>query len=281
MSGVIHTGDALTVLRTLPDASVQCCVTSPPYWGLRDYRVAGQLGIEKRPSEYVAKLVAVFGEVRRVLRPDGTLWLNLGDSYNNRTKVRTESRQPARNGFKDDNWHERAARGGCRMTVNDYGLKEKDLVGIPWRVAFALQDAGWWLRSDIIWSKPVGSDPTKDRPTRSHEYMFLMSKSKRYVYDEKAIREATANGNGEKNRRTVWAIAPGKHPGAHFAVFPPELPERCILAGSQPGDVVLDPFAGSGTTCAVANTLGRSFIGIELNPDYVALGERRVAASNV
>lgn len=295
------TGDALSVLRTLPATSMQMCVTSPPYWGLRDYGVPGQLGAERTPLDYVAKLVAIFAEVRRVLRDDGTLWLNLGDCYIN-AKGRAHGADPK----------QRARRFGLRpqdASIRNFpGLKPKDLVGVPWRVAFALQDDGWYLRSDIVWEKPNAMpDSVTDRPTKSHEYIFLLSKSRRYHYDGDAVREPStgrASGNRERKtangrpghrpadhygasipsaakdtrqRRTVWTIPTKPYKGAHFAVFPPELPRLCILAGSRAGDTVLDPFAGSGTTCAVAKLLGRHFIGIELNEEYMALAEQRIA----
>lgn len=295
----ILTGDALTVLRTLPAASVQVCVTSPPYWGLRDYGVPGQIGAEKTPAEYIAKLVAIFAEVRRVLRDDGTCWLNLGDTFIN-AKGMAHGVDPK----------QRARRFGLRPNdVSVPGYKRKDLAGIPWRTAFALQDDGWYLRSDIVWNKPNAMpDSVTDRPTRSHEYIFLLAKSLRYFYNGYAVlepsterasgnvRRKVANGRSghrpayhfgasipwtpsgnERQRRTVWTIATKPYKGTHFAVFPPELPRICILAGSRAGDVVLDPFAGSGTTLAVARSLGRGFIGVELNGDYKTLSDKRIA----
>lgn len=282
-------GDALEVLTGLPSESVACCVTSPPYWGLRDYGVPGQLGTEKTPAEYVAKLVAVFREVRRVLRADGTLWLNLGDTFVNAKGVPKQSTRRFRLRPHD---------------VSIPGLKRKDLVGIPWRTAFALQDDGWWLRSEIVWSKPnVMPESVVDRPTKAHEQIFMLTKELRYFYNAVAIAEPVTRGyagssflKGKtakaglgrasslpreerkiRNARSVWTIPTVPYKGAHFAVFPPEIPRRCILAGSRVGDVVLDPFLGSGTTCAVAKTLGRSFIGIELNSEYAALAEGRIA----
>jgi len=190
MSVRILTGDALTGLRALPDASVNCCVTSPPYYGLRDYGMADQIGLEETPDAYVAKMVEVLSEVKRVLRDDGTLWLNIGDSYNNRAKVRTSSHQPALNGFVDDNWADRSARGGVRMSIADGDLKEKDLIGIPWLLAFALRADGWYLRKDIIWHKPNPMpESVRDRPTSAHEYVFLLAKSSAYYYDADAIAE--------------------------------------------------------------------------------------------
>ena len=281
----------------LDDQSVQCCVTSPPYWGLRDYGVDGQLGLESTPEEYVANMVAVFREVRRVLKDDGTLWLNLGDSYAN-----TGGMTGGTNSKEGSN--SRASRMfTCGYRALSPGLKPKDLVGIPWRVAFALQADGWWLRSDIIWSKPNPMpESITDRPTKAHEYIFLLSKSARYYFDadaisEPSIRAGSVNGGcyggnappgvgrgirpdiiiGERrNIRTVWTIATRPYPDAHFATFPEELPRLCIKAGSKPGDTVLDPFAGSGTTIKVARNLGRHGIGVELNPEYLKLAEQRI-----
>lgn len=296
----IHVGDVREVLPTLPSESVQCVVTSPPYWGLRDYGVVGQLGLEETPEEYVENIVAVFREVRRVLRDDGTLWLNLGDSYNNRSKIRSSSHQPSLNGFVDSTWRKDAERGRVRMSATRGEIKEKDLVGIPWMVAFALRTDGWYLRSDIIWAKPNPMpESVTDRPTKAHEYLFLLTKSPTYYYDADAISEPvthgerfhgdygkpgvikdTASRNGRldfdnqttrRNRRTVWTVATQPYPDAHFATFPEDLVEPCILAGSPVQGVVLDPFAGSGTTLAVAKRLDRQPVGIELNPAYVPL----------
>lgn len=308
-------GDCREVLRTIPDESVQCCVTSPPYWGLRDYGVEGQIGQEKSPEEYVRTLLGVFREVRRMLKTDGTCWLNLGDSYASKIVP---------------------------------GYKSKDLIGIPWMAAFALRWDGWWLRSDIIWSKPnCMPESVTDRPTRSHEYIFLLTKSEHYFYDYRAIKEPCSksflndprhekgsnennikngyeengaqnpkgphrlfgrerskmNGDGDKqrghsrrhagfndrwdkmshaeqcagmrNKRDVWTVSPASYKEAHFATFPPKLITPCILAGSAAGDTILDPFAGSGTTGEVAISNGRKFIGIELNPSYEPMIKKR------
>ena len=305
-------GDALEVLRSLPAESVQCCVTSPPYWGLRDYGVAGQLGLERTPEEYVARMVEVFREVRRVLRDDGTLWLNLGDSY-------AGSGMTGGTASKDGG-AARVARmfhGNRRDTVPE--LAQKQLIGIPWRVAFALQADGWYLRSDIIWAKPNPMpESVTDRPTKAHEYLFLLTKSQRYYYNAGAIKEPCQSGPSDvrkmveslpriggkhkelidplskasaatnigrkrsvgnpdgRNARTVWTIPTQPFPGAHFAVMPDALVEPCIAAGSREGDAVLDPFAGSGTVGVVCARAGRHFVGIELKSDYVEMARRRI-----
>lgn len=277
MSSVIRTGGALAVLRAMPDASVQCCVTSPPYFGPRDYGTEGQIGLERTPAEYVVRLVEVFREVRRVLRDDGTCWLNLGDSYvssGGHTKQGGSSQRKVRSNVDAQN-HDTGRHG--------FGLPIKNLIGAPWRAAFGLQDDGWILRSEIIWEKPnVMPESVTDRPTRAHESLFLFTKKDRYFYDLDSVREPHRAGAKDghplgRNARSVWSINTQPYKGAHFAVFPEELPRRCILAGSRPGDTVLDPFAGSGTTGAVCKQLGRSFIGIELNADYKALAEKRIA----
>lgn len=309
-------GDCIEGLRTLPDASVHCCVTSPPYWGLRDYGHAGQIGLESTPEAYVSRMVEVFREVRRVLREDGTLWLNLGDSYCggggyapdapcNKRRAEGES-WGAMNAFST---REGEARKKARPGYTPPGLKAKDLVGIPWRVAFALQADGWWLQQDIIWHKPNPMpESVRDRCTKAHEYVFLMTKSERYFYDAEAVSEAVASssvsrlqqptlpeqagslrvpgktngpmkavgGTDTRNRRSVWTVTTKPYSGAHFATMPPDLVEPCIKAGCPEGGTVLDPFAGSGTTLAVAATLGRNAIGCELNPEYIALAERRI-----
>ena len=293
-------GDALSVLRTLPDASVQCCVTSPPYWGLRDYGTDGQLGAEETPYEYIDKLVTIFAELRRVLRSDGTVFLNLGDTYAANRSYQCAS---TKGGAKHS-----PAQGfqGSKMRVPQ-GLKAKDMVGVPWRAAFALQDDGWWLRSDIVWEKPNQMPSSvKDRVTTAHEYVFMLTKSADYFFDSAAIAEPVTRGyagssftrgktgalwpnQGEKPRdetkttrncRSVWSISTTPYKGAHFAVFPEELPRRCILAGSRAGDMVLDPFSGSGTTCAVAKTLGREFVGIELSGEYIDLARQRLGRTD-
>jgi DNA modification methylase len=289
-------GDCREVLRTLPDESVHCVVTSPPYFGLRDYGVDGQIGLEPSPDEFVAALVSVFAELRRVLRKDGTAWLNLGDSYAGSGKYSANSPSNV-NGSKQST---NMASAGLAMPVPD-GLKAKDLIGIPWRVAFALQADGWWLRQDIIWSKPNPMpESVTDRCTKAHEYLFLLSKSQRYHYDADSIRQQPSgrtdpirsfgnvpdrNDEGHSfaldalkgaNRRSVWEVSTQPFSEAHFATFPPALIEPCILAGCPKGGTVLDPFGGAGTTGLVADRLGRDAILIELNPEYAAMAERRI-----
>lgn len=347
----IREGDALTKLAELEAGSIQTCVTSPPYFGLRDYgtakwrggdhgcdhstprsrgddirlsdkqgtsagsrpntqrecgcgavRVDGQLGLEKTPEAYVAALVGVFQGVRRVLRNDATVWLNLGDSYAATTRG-TGGSNPQVGGGKTTILE--GQNYGARRFVLGAGLKPKDLIGIPWMVAFALRADGWYLRSDIIWHKPNPMpESVEDRPTKSHEYIFLLSKSAQYFYDAEAILEQAAwaywgeqtikkeqqgtvkwmtgrgqserEENGTRNKRSVWTVATHSFPDAHFATFPPKLIEPCILAGSKDGDTVLDPFAGAGTTGLVALRHNRHFIGIELNPSYCEMARRRV-----
>jgi DNA modification methylase len=294
-------GDCREILRTLPDASVHCCVTSPPYFGLRDYGVEHQIGLEPTPDEYVSQLVEVFREVRRVLRDDGTLWLNLGDSY----------AAGGRGGGADGSKQQTNVGALLGPKKPPAGLKPKDLIGIPWRVAFALQADGWWLRQDIIWSKPnTMPESVTDRCTKAHEYIFLLSKSARYYYDADAIKTPVSpktltvnttprkgtgiESTGEKlnkwieenggryhpemcNKRSVWEVATQPYSEAHFATFPPALIEPCIKAGCPVGGTVLDPFGGAGTTGLVADRLQRNAIMIELNPEYAKLATNRLA----
>lgn len=300
-------GDALEMLRTLPDNSVHCCVTSPPYYALRDYGVDGQIGREDTPAQYVARLTDVFSEVRRVLRPSGTLWLNIADTY-------------AGKGNQGDSVDPKYPNGRTGQTVainrRVEGCKAKDMIGIPWMLAFALRDSGWYLRSDIIWMKanPM-PESCKDRPSRCYEHVFLLTKSRSYYYDAAAIAEPVAestpmrmrrkfgknkysagipgqahqhlndyrqNGYAEedipllRNKRDVWQINSVPYKGAHFAAYPPKLVETCLLAGCPQDGIVLDPFLGSGTTAAVAKQMGRHYIGIELNPDYCELAKQRI-----
>lgn len=301
MKATILVGDVLNRLSEIPDGSVQCCVTSPPYWGLRDYGSEGQLGLESTPEAYVENMVAVFREVRRVLADDGVCWLNLGDSYVSTAPGTVNS--PAKiTGSGAD------ARANMRPKTPK-GLKPKDLVGIPWRVAFALQADGWWLRQDIIWHKPNPMpESVTDRCTKAHEYLFMLTKSSRYYFDNEAIKEpakatnhhdytgtpyaapgrTTDTGNRHKevngpfirNRRSVWTVNTKPFKGAHFAVMPEALCEPPILASSREGDLVLDPFTGSGTVAVVALRHGRNFIGTELNPDYAQIARERITNDN-
>ena len=334
----IYQGDCLEILKTFPDKSIDCCITSPPYWGLRDYQVEGQLGLEKTPEIYVAKMVEVFREVRRVLKPTGTLWLNLGDSYAGNCS------RASNNG--------RAGFGNKREGVfsKAMNLGSKQLVGIPWRVAFALQADGWYLRSDIIWHKPNPMpESVKDRPTKSHEYVFLMSKNAKYYYDYEAIMEEATGYDGRKdtmmkgsnkfrnserylnhqsynnsnhqtfhsqgherwryknlqddgqqpnsmhlkrlegeeylspirNKRSVWTIPTQPYKEAHFATFPEKLIEPMIKAGCPKDGLILDPFMGAGTVGVVAKKLNRNYIGIELNPEYIEIANKRIANTHV
>lgn len=297
----IMVGDAVARLRELSDGSVRTCVTSPPYWGLRDYGNDGQLGLESTPQEFVENLCLVFDEVSRVLADDGTLWVNLGDSYAGSGKGGQSAAK------RSENWQPEYAN---KVLVPE-GLKAKDLVGIPWRFAFAMQDRGWYLRQDIIWAKPNPMpESVTDRCTKSHEYVFLLTKNPRYYFDHEAIKEPLAessigrlkqdidnqvgseranggakkNGtmkargdiDGGRNKRSVWTVTTKGYKEAHFAVYPPELITPCVLAGSGEGDTVLDPFSGSGTTGEVALQNGREYIGVELNPDYAELSQRRI-----
>jgi DNA modification methylase len=305
-------GDVRQRVAEIPDGTVRCCVTSPPYWGLRDYGNDGQIGLEQSPDEYVEELVAVFREVRRTLTEDGTLWLNLGDSYaggggyapnapTNKSRANGEA-WGKMNPFTSSRGESRIKPMGA---IVPEGLKPKDLVGIPWRVAFALQADGWWLRQDIIWHKPNPMpESVTDRCTKAHEYVFLLSKSPRYYYDAEVVAESAkatnlhdytgmsyaapgqsahtgtrgkaTTGPFSRNRRSVWTITTKPFKGAHFAVMPEALVEPCILAGSTPGDLVLDPFTGSGTVAVVALRHGRRFIGCELNPDYAEIARQRI-----
>ncbi len=294
-TATILIGDCIQSLKNLDSDSVHCCVTSPPYWGLRDYGHEGQIGLEKTPEEYVSKMVEVFREVRRVLRDDGTLWLNLGDSYSSAGGSRLNGSSDAETGRAEP------PMLGSRRPVR----KPKDLIGIPWLVAFALQADGWWLRQDIIWHKPNPMpESVTDRCTKAHEYIFLFTKSSKYYFNSEALIEPAAQpdrkradrfggnkhngkttlhsdgsiftGSATRNRRSVWTVSTKPYKGAHFATMPPDLVEPCILAGCQEGGTVLDPFLGSGTTLAVAAKLGRNGIGCELNDDYVTLAVERI-----
>jgi DNA modification methylase len=299
----IEIGDCRDTMRRWAQQGVkaQMCVTSPPYFGLRDYGHEGQIGLEKTPDEYIAAMVEVFRCVRDVLADDGTLWLNIGDSYASTAPGTRNAPQTKGSKTSPEQW------GNFRPDLRAHGLKPKDLIGIPWMLAFALRADGWYLRQDIIWHKPNPMpESVRDRCTKAHEYIFLLSKSDRYYFDHESIKEqakvssegirfggskygdsndpkhATKSGNVSKeyeraNKRSVWTVATQPYSGAHFATFPPALIEPCILAGSRPADIVLDSFMGSGTTAQVAQQLGRQYIGCELNPQYLSLQSERTA----
>lgn len=315
-------GDAKKQLKNIPDKFINTIVTSPPYYGLRDYGMKGQIGLENSPKDYINKIVDLFRDCKRVLKDDGTLWLNIGDSYWSNKN---------RNGYE---WDENKGKNKNHMLRpggnNDLGLKPKDLMGMPWRIAFALQEDGWFLRSDIIWSKTnCMPEAVKDRPTKSHEYIFLFSKSRYYYYDHEGIKEDVVttdkssprgsrgvlgnyhkgnrktlrgagsytnnnsfdnsalkdnelsgnatNEQGKRNKRTVWSVATSHSKVTHFATFPEKLIEPCIIAGCPKYGVVLDPFMGSGTVAKKSVELGREYIGIEINPDYVRITEEKLS----
>lgn len=270
MHNIIH-GNSLEVLKTLPDESVQCAITSPPYFSMKDYENENQIGLEKTSKEFIGKLVDVFQEVKRVLKDDGTLWLNLGDCFSGSGGYSPNSPSNLAGSLQS------GARGNLAKSRPAIEYPAKNLMGIPWMTAFALRDAGWILRCDCIWQKNNCS-PEKvfDRPTRIHEYVFLFSKSKIYYYDYEAVMEDAVTG-GKRNRRSVWEINNQRVKGAHTAVFPEKLVEICLLASSKPEDTVIDPFCGSGTTGVVAKKLGRHFIGIDLNEEYCELATNRIA----
>lgn len=263
----IIVGDTRDILKNLPDNFYASCITSPPYWGVRDYGIENQIGAEFEIEDFVQNLVLVFREVRNKLKEDGTLWLNLGDSYTsgNRKWRAEDKKNPGR-------------AMSYRPPTPD-GLKPKDLVGVPWKVAFALQKDGWYLRSDIIWHKPnCQPESVKDRPTQSHEYIFLLTKSEKYYYDYIAVKEENKKTGKKRNRRSVWSINTEPYSGAHFATFPRMLVRPMVLASSRSEDFILDPFLGSGTVGEVATLLGRKFHGIELNPDYANLALERISS---
>jgi len=288
---VLHLGDALDILCAMPGGSVDCVVTSPPYYGLRDYGIDGQIGLEDTPDAFIERLMDVFTEVRRVLADHGTCWVNMGDSYNSDgRKGRAGMGKGKNSGFSS--W----------MNKTGFATKPKDLLMMPARVALALQAYGWWLRSDIIWSKPNPMpESVRDRPTSAHEHIFLLTKTPRYYWDAEAVREPDGgkpSGNGFKrehrlsyggrgdddqwtpgggrNVRNVWTMATEPTPEAHFATFPTELVRRCLAAGCKPGGVVLDPFIGSGTTAKVARSMGLRAVGIDLNPEYLEIAAKRL-----
>jgi len=310
----ILVGDCIDMMRTLPDQSVHTCITSPPYFGLRDYGVDGQIGLEASPREFIDNLVAVFHEVRRVLRDDGTLWVNRGDSYagswgaQGRPQGKGQMSGRRVTSARQINAHP-VFQSGTGVRGSEMGMKPKDLMGIPWRLAFALQDDGWYLRQDIIWHKPNPMpESVRDRCTKAHEYVFLLSKSKQYYFDQASIAEdaieprgpgnvspvealpgerPTENSNirgslhkigarPTRNKRSVWSVATHSFKGAHFATFPPDLIRPCVLAGAPRSGLVLDPFGGAGTTALVAMQEGRRSVICELNPEYAALARRRL-----
>lgn len=325
-------GDCIEVLKQLEAGSVQTCITSPPYWNLRDYGVEGQLGLEQTPTEFINKMVDVFREVRRVLKDDGTIWINIGDSYASPAKNRSTEAAKAKGNLEGGYWTQEQSVQTKTKIVD--GLKRKDLVGIPWMLAFALRADGWYLRQDIIWHKPNPMpESVKDRFTKSHEYIFLLSKSDKYYFDQESVLEkcspntnqrlsqdvinqigserahggsrsdrpmkavgrkfdpAAGNKNNpdfdsamaimpeKRNKRSVWTVSTKPFKEAHFATYPKELILPCVLAGSKPGDIVLDPFFGSGTTGLVAQEHERKYIGIELNPEYIKIAESRLSGS--
>jgi DNA modification methylase len=305
----IYVGNVLEQIKNIPDSTVQCVVTSPPYWGLRNYGHDDQLGLESTPEAYVENMVSVFREVHRILKDDGVLWLNLGDSYNG-SGGNHKPHHKNDSLFQGDIGADKYKGEGRNVET----LKPKDLVGIPWRVAFALQADGWWLRQDIIWSKPNPlPESITDRCTKAHEYVFLLTKSQRYFFDNEAIKEESATiwnaktfneakkgadlddpflrtrgfhtqhkdeEQNTRNKRSVWNIPVKPFRGAHFAVMPEKLVEPCILASSKPEDVVFDPFTGSGTVAVVALNYQRNFIGTELNPEYAEIAKNRINDSN-
>tara|TARA_B100001250_G_scaffold312891_1_gene274914 strand:- start:41 stop:1036 length:996 start_codon:yes stop_codon:yes gene_type:complete len=315
---ILH-GSCLDRLKDLEDQSINTCITSPPYWGLRDYGEGEQLGLEETPEEFVENLVNVFREVKRVLRDDGTVWLNLGDSYASTTKGsggKTNSTLNAKRDVFGNLSDDRKSQPSMKKTKNfdlkKIGLKAKDLVGIPWRVAFALQADGWYLRQDIIWHKPNPMpESVRDRCTKAHEYIFLLSKSPKYYFDNEAIKEDSVYAPGKtheverekgyykgkwsnpekgsrndgsfkairekRNKRSVWKVPTKPFKGAHFATFPMDLIEPCVLAGCPEGGTVLDPFGGSGTTAQVANSHNRDAVLIELNEEYIEIAKERIA----
>lgn len=309
-------GDCIKVVQSLPSDTIQTVITSPPYWGLRDYGMTEQIGLEETVQEYIQKIVSLFREIKRVLKDDGTVWLNLGDAYagSGRGRIANGRTHPGINHMQSVG----QTSGVINLSNKVAGLKPKDLIGLPWRVAFALQEDGWYLRKDIVWNKPNAMpESVRDRPTSSHEYIFLLSKSQKYYYDHEAIKEEAAykpfpdpprgsrgafgmeqlgrredkpRGSfkgkygdlafrairNKRNKRSVWTVATKPTKDAHFATYPVELIEPCVLAGCPVDGIVLDPFMGSGTTGIAALKHSRNFIGIELNPDYIKIANKRL-----
>ncbi|QDP62493.1 MAG: putative modification methylase [Prokaryotic dsDNA virus sp.] len=271
----IKIGDCREVLKQFDAESFDCCITSPPYFGLRDYGVDDQIGKEKTPTDFVSELVNVFAEVHRVLKPTGTLWLNLGDSYCNSNGYARASADFQRQGRNNASANDRNL-----SSLHNDGYKTKDLIGISWKVAFALQEFGWYLRQDIIWSKPNPMpESVRDRCTKSHEYIFLLSKQPKYYFDNEAIKENVEQDRGtyeKRNKRSVWSVSSKPFSGAHFATFPPDLIEPCVLAGCPEGGHILDPFGGAGTTALVADRFKRNATLIELNNEYAEIAKNRL-----
>lgn len=302
----IYQGNCLEVLKSFEDKCINCCVTSPPYYGLRDYGVEGQIGNEDTPFDYVDKLVDIFAEVRRVLKDDGTLWLNLGDSWAGSSQG-TGTKHPTPKQASNHGTNYMTTEHHVSKLKHVEGCKPKDLIGIPWMVAFSLRESGWYLRQDIIWAKgnPM-PESVKDRCTKSHEYIFLLSKSRKYYYDYHAIKEPATTkptkrdkhkegyqadytkgdrfssgervygSDGMRNKRDVWNVNTKPCKEAHFATYPDTLIEPCILAGCPEGGVVLDPFMGAGTTGMVAKRYNRNYVGIELNTEYIDIANKRI-----
>lgn len=307
---LIIVGDALDQLKKMGSESAYCCITSPPYYNLRNYGVSGQIGVEESLKEYIEKLTEVFREVRRVLRPDGTLWLNIGDTYATGTKAeRKQYKNPGVGANRPE------AQNSVRRVGNPPGCKTKDLIGVPWMLAFALRADGWYLRQDIIWHKSnCMPESVRDRCTKSHEYIFLLSKERQYYFDAEAIKEPcgkkgnfrsfrgggaytnnqafnngalverkthgnSENTSGRRNKRDVWTVPTAQFKGAHYATFPEKLIEPCVLAGAPADGLVIDPFCGSGTTGVVALKSGRRFFGIEINPEYAAMANSRICTA--
>lgn len=263
---VLH-GDTREIIKTLPDDTFQCAITSPPYWGVRDYGTEGQIGAEPNINDYIADLVKIFSEVRRILKPDGTFWLNIGNTYT--SGGRTWRQEDSKN----------KGRGMSYRPPTPEGLKKKDLIGVAWMLAMACQLEGWYLRNDIIWHKPnCQPESVRDRFTVSHEYLFMFTKSEKYYFDQESVKEPTINGNGRKNKRSVWQINTEPCPEAHFAVFPKELVRPCVLAGSKKNDLIIDPFYGAGTVGIVSKELSRRCVGIELKEEYIQIANNRTSS---
>lgn len=291
----LYLGDTLDILKQLESNSVQCCVTSPPYWGLRNYGSEKQIGHEQLFTEYVCKLKNIFSQLKRVLKDNGTLWLNLGDSYISKPTGSLGNHTGAKYGFSENHKHQNAASD--RIDKTKCGLSEKNLVGIPWRVAFALQDDNWILRQDIIWQKNAMPQSVKDRCTKSHEYLFLFAKQKDYLFKHQEIQQQIEDVNNDynqldlfgidylnvkktRNKRDVWYIPTQPFKGSHIAPYPTKLVQPCILSGSNEGDVIIDIFNGSGTTGLVALNHNRKYIGMDINQEYLQLSIQRMHLNN-